>query len=475
MKKSIKIFILVFCWFTFLSSKANAKDNINYELPAIENTILKNGEMNFDNYPVYENKLIDYTINSNYKGQINYRVFLRSLENKNLIELTNGYTLDRDGEKPFKFYIFDIQPGNYDILIFAKHSNGLGSRNVSIGEYDIGYDDYKIIEFECLENGEPELDVSILNKPPYFENSNLNLKIKTKGYYGPVQYRIFLFSNVSKKWSEVTNGYSNKVYSTNEFDVNTEKLKEGSYKLSVRVKRWETSGVYNDSLGEYDDVKNIDITVSKKPIKKDSNSSAPTINELYVGNASETTRIMVRKDASLNSQIIGYIYGSTQEVKILGKKGSFNYVQVLNYGTSNEIKGYIHENYIKKVTPSKLYSIVVDITKQRVYVYKDNKLIKNFICSTGLDVTPTPTGRFLIGDKGHSFGYEKGYICYDYVRFNYNYLFHSVLHDLNGRIIEHEYKKLGSKASNGCIRLEKDAAKWIYNNIPKNTLVEIKK
>ncbi|MBU5486375.1 L,D-transpeptidase family protein [Clostridium sp. MSJ-11] len=475
MKKSIKIFILVFCWFTFLSSKANAKDNINYELPVIENTILKNAEMNFDNYPVYENKLIDYTINSNYKGEVNYRVFLRSLENENLIELTNGYTFDRDGEKPFKFYIFDIQPGNYDILIFAKHSNGLGSRDVSIGEYDIGYDDYKIIEFECLKNGEPKLDVSILNKPPYFENFNLNLKIKTKGYYGPVQYRVFLFSNVSKKWSEVTNGYSNQIYSTNEFDINTEKLKEGSYKLSVRVKRWEIPGVYNDSLGEYDDVKNIDITVSKKPIKKDSNSSAPTISELYVGNASETTRIMVRKDASLNSQIIGYIYGSTQEVKILGKKGSFNYVQVLNYGTSKEIKGYIHENYIKKVTPSKLYSIVVDITKQRVYVYKDSKLIKNFICSTGLDATPTPIGRFLIGDRGHSFGYEKGYICYDYVRFNYNYLFHSVLHDLNGRIIEHEYKRLGSKASNGCIRLEKDAAKWIYNNIPKNTLVEIKK
>ncbi|WP_315117084.1 L,D-transpeptidase family protein [uncultured Clostridium sp.] len=477
MKKSIKIFILVFCWFIFLSNKANAKDNINYELPIIENTIFKNAEMNFDNYPVYENKLIEYTIKSNYKGKVNYRVFLKSLDDGNLMELTSGYTFDRDGEKPFKFYIFDIQPGNYDILIFSKNSNGLGNKNVLIGEYDITYDDYKIIQFECLKNGEPKLDVSILNKPPYFENSNLNLKIKTMGYYGPVQYRIFLFSNISKSWSEVTNGYSNKVYSAEEFKINTGKLREGSYKLSVRVKRGELPGACNDSLGEYDDLKNIDIIVSKEPkesIKKDSNPSAPAISELYVGNASETTRIMVRKDANLNSQIIGYIYGSTQEVKVLDKKGSFNYVQVLSYGTSKEIKGYIHENYIKKVTPSKLYSIIVDITKQRVYVYKDNKLIKNFICSTGLDVSPTPTGRFLIGDRGHSFGYEKGYICYDYVRFNYNYLFHSALHDLNGRIIEYEYKRLGSKASNGCIRLEKDAAKWIYNNIPKNTLVEIK-
>ncbi|MFA6809055.1 MAG: L,D-transpeptidase, partial [Eubacteriales bacterium] len=52
-------------------------------------------------------------------------------------------------------------------------------------------------------------------------------------------------------------------------------------------------------------------------------------------------------------------------------------------------------------------------------------------------------------------------------------LFHSVPMDKNKNIIEEEEKKLGSPASHGCIRLEVDQAKWIYDNIPQGTPVHI--
>lgn len=90
-----------------------------------------------------------------------------------------------------------------------------------------------------------------------------------------------------------------------------------------------------------------------------------------------------------------------------------------------------------------------------------------------MDATPTPTGTYLIGGRGPSFGQEKGYICYNFVRINHDYLFHSVLHYLDGSIIQSEYNKLGRKASHGCIRLKDENIKWIYNNIPRNTLVVI--
>ena len=90
-----------------------------------------------------------------------------------------------------------------------------------------------------------------------------------------------------------------------------------------------------------------------------------------------------------------------------------------------------------------------------------------------MDATPTPTGRYLIGGRGEYFGKEKGYICYNFVRINHDFLFHSVIHNLDGSINEEEYKKLGKKASHGCIRLPDPYAKWIYDNIPRNTLVVI--
>ncbi|GAA0726499.1 hypothetical protein GCM10008905_23170 [Clostridium malenominatum] len=470
MKRNYKIFILVVFLILFSNGRVRGQEG--------GNKILQNSNMSFENSPVYESEITNYTIVANYRGELNYRVFLRHLDTEIVEEITNGYTLNRDGEKPFKVYIFDIKPGEYEIITFAKECNSQGVNSMELKDITINYDDYKVKKFLCVENGEPQINESILNSKPYFENSIMNLNLKTNEYYGDVQYRVFLYSENLKTWTELTKGYSNKVHSTKEYNIKTDKLKLGSYEVSMRVKKSETAGIYKDELGEYDEAKTIKFSIIKNPNGKDTNSNipeSPKITTMYVGNASETTRIMIRQKPNLNSKVIGHIYGSTQEVKVLDKIGEFYYVQVSSYGSSWETKGYIYENYIKKVTPSSLYSIIVDIGKQRVFIYKGKELIKNFICSTGVDNTPTPIGRFLVGDRGHSFGYEKGYICYDYVRINYNYLFHSVLHDLNGRIIQYEYKKLGSKASNGCIRLERDASTWIYKNIPKNTLVEIRK
>ncbi|WP_051542144.1 L,D-transpeptidase family protein [Clostridium lundense] len=442
-------------------------------IPPIENTILKNASMKFNNSTVYETSLTPFLINSNYDGKVNYRVFLHSLDKNEWTDLSVGYTLDRNGKDPYQVNIFRITSGNYEIVTFAKNANSEGNSSINIEEYNVKYDDYKIQRFQCIKNGEPKLNVTVKNKTPLYEGASQEVTLETDGYHGLVEYKVWLYSNNTKKWTNITTQPGKEINSEEAYNIPTGKLSAGSYKLSIRVKKAESQGSQSDNLGDYDDIKNIDISVIKKPTPGPTVPSAPKIEPMYVGNDNENSKIRIRKDASTSSAIVGGIYGSTQEVKVLGKKGNFYYVQAKDYDTLNEVKGYIRSDYIKQVTPSSNYSIVVDISDQKVYIYKNNKLNQTFICSTGMDATPTPTGRYLIGGRGESFGREKGYLCYNFVRINHDYLFHSVLHYVDGSIIQEEYKKLGKKASHGCIRLKDENIKWIYNNIPRNTLVVI--
>ena len=77
---------------------------------------------------------------------------------------------------------------------------------------------------------------------------------------------------------------------------------------------------------------------------------------------------------------------------------------------------------------------------------------------------------FKIGVKGLYFGVNKGYKCKYYTQFYGNYLFHSIIYNLNGSIRD---GRLCMELSDGCIRLSLNNAKWIYDNIPKNTFVHI--
>ena len=52
------------------------------------------------------------------------------------------------------------------------------------------------------------------------------------------------------------------------------------------------------------------------------------------------------------------------------------------------------------------------------------------------------------------------------------YYYHSILYDKTGKNIKDG--RLGEALSHGCIRLNPDNAKWIYDNIPKGSKVIIK-
>lgn len=120
------------------------------------------------------------------------------------------------------------------------------------------------------------------------------------------------------------------------------------------------------------------------------------------------------------------------------------------------------------------YLIIVKLSEFKVYIYKGKKnnksLIKEYVCTIGKKRTPTPKGTFSIGAKGLYFGVNKGYKCWYYTSFKGNYLFHSIIYNLNGTVKD---GRLGMALSDGCIRLDKLNAKWIWDNIPQGTKVII--
>ena len=115
--------------------------------------------------------------------------------------------------------------------------------------------------------------------------------------------------------------------------------------------------------------------------------------------------------------------------------------------------------------------ILVDTSRCVTSIYTGSwnnwTLNRRYVCSTGKASTPTVKGEYQVYGKGYSFGH--GYTCYYYTQFYGDYLFHSSPYYVNSnRVMD---PTMGVPSSAGCVRLEIQNAKWIYDNIPYGTKV----
>ena len=90
-------------------------------------------------------------------------------------------------------------------------------------------------------------------------------------------------------------------------------------------------------------------------------------------------------------------------------------------------------------------------------------------CSPGTYYTPTVKGTFAVDSKGYYFD-SYGVRCYWWTQFYGDYLFHSTTYYTNGAPKD---TRLGMNLSHGCVRLATSNAKWIYDNIPAGTTVQV--
>ena len=126
------------------------------------------------------------------------------------------------------------------------------------------------------------------------------------------------------------------------------------------------------------------------------------------------------------------------------------------------------------------YYIKINRQQNCVTVYaldskgKYTKPVKAFACSVGVN-NATPTGTFSIPAKyrWHTLmGGVYGQYC---SRIHGGVLFHSVFYSAQdpSRLAYNSYNRLGQTASHGCVRLNVEDAKWIYDNCPVGTKVTI--
>jgi len=187
-----------------------------------------------------------------------------------------------------------------------------------------------------------------------------------------------------------------------------------------------------------------------------------------------TSRINVYKDSSGNDLVLRYL---KKDAVVVGYKEKNGYIYCEdNSGNKGWIKKTDY-NLIGKMDKKTDYNIDIDVTNQKIKVFKGDKILKEMFCSSGIigdQDTETPLGIFAVQERGLSFfstKYNQG--AKYYIKFFANYLIHSVPTDQKGNIIEEESIKLGSAVSHGCVRVSMENAKWMYDTIPKGSIVFI--
>lgn len=126
------------------------------------------------------------------------------------------------------------------------------------------------------------------------------------------------------------------------------------------------------------------------------------------------------------------------------------------------------------------YKLVVDVSEQLVYVYQwggrsHSVSLGTMICSTGAKESPTPLGYYqAVGRSGQGEWYYFSDLDV-YAKWGYyiigDIMFHSVVYDADKSLRTGTVAKLGTQASHGCVRLQEENAKWIYENCSAGTTV----
>lgn len=211
---------------------------------------------------------------------------------------------------------------------------------------------------------------------------------------------------------------------------------------------------------------------SQKPNVPQENETSKT---MYVTASS----LSVRKSASQNSETIDKLY-HCEAIQVYGESTNGWYKTI----DANGIEGYCSAKYLTEDAPKPNYKspylIKVNRKQNIVIIYeKDesgefNTPIKAMICSVGLN-NNTPLGIFNTTNKYEWRPLYNGVFGQYGTRVVGDIMIHSVPYfSMDRSDLEYEeYNKLGEPASLGCVRLEVENVKWIYDNCPIGTTVII--
>ena len=204
----------------------------------------------------------------------------------------------------------------------------------------------------------------------------------------------------------------------------------------------------------------------------------------------EKAQIILRSEPDAKSRGVGSVTCATQGVHVLERgeewslvecySSSFHDSPVLNWNAL--VQGYVPTRYLEEITPNQKMGMVVDKLTQRLYIFVEGHLFSTLLVSTGLSNARQPynetrSGEFLLTSKVGTFASDN-MKCPLAIRFNKGDLLHEVpyvLTESGQKIYGGTESRLGSKASHGCIRVQRKKTPegvdmgWIWNALRNNS------
>lgn len=188
-----------------------------------------------------------------------------------------------------------------------------------------------------------------------------------------------------------------------------------------------------------------------------------------------------------NDKLGGFLFGSSAAIHVLGEdEDGWTLIEGIDY-YNRVIRGYVRTKIIKTVTPNDHYGIIVDKLTQRLYMFIDGKLWSSCLVSTGKPNNEQPynetaAGEYLVMSWVGVLDSD-GMKCDMALRYNGGDMLHQVPYTLGSdgttQRFERFEARLGTKASHGCIRIERTpnadglCAQWLWDNLKKFTKVVI--
>ena len=207
----------------------------------------------------------------------------------------------------------------------------------------------------------------------------------------------------------------------------------------------------------------------------------------------QVRQAVLRKEPRADSEGIGMVTLASQGVRVLERgeewtkiecySSSFHDSPILNWNAL--VQGYVETKLLKEILPDQEIGLVVDKLTQRLYVFREGKLLSTLLISTGLPSARQPynetrSGEFLLVSRVGGF-YSDNMFCPRALRFNDGDLLHEVPYvERDGRkIYAGTEPMLGSKASHGCIRVQRRKnpdglnQEWLFNHYRENMKILI--
>ena len=221
---------------------------------------------------------------------------------------------------------------------------------------------------------------------------------------------------------------------------------------------------------------------AKPGAKPGSNTTTATENTpaldftapIWVLNKGDMASMRVLAKPEPGAAAIGIVYGASVSITVLENlDNGYSQVSLPDYGTSKTITGYLPTASLIQVTPEGSYGIWIDKSTQSLTVYQEGKAVRTMQCSTGATSSETPVGTFLLINKRTYFtSLSNPEVIAEYPMRFYNRLYIHATPHLHGNYASF-IRKLGSKASNGCVRIPLEDAVWMYNLLPYETKIII--